>query len=102
MPPAASSCKSSGATPARSPSAAYSPDGSTIVTASADGTARIWNAATGEELQQLTGHTGGVNAAAYSPDGKTIVTAGADGTARMWDAATGAELQPAHGPHRRG
>ena len=39
-------------------SAAYSPDGQSIVTASEDQTARIWDAATGEELRQLTGHTG--------------------------------------------
>ena len=74
-------------------SAAYSPDSKTIVTASADQTARIWDAATGEELRQLTGHTGFVNSAAYSPDGKHIVTASWDQTARIWDAATGKELR---------
>ncbi len=73
-------------------SAAYSPDGKSIVTASADQTGRIWDAATGQELLQLTGHSGPVLSAAYSPDGKTIVTASWDQTARIWDAANGQEL----------
>ena len=40
-------------------SAAYSPDGKHIVTASDDQTARIWDAATGQEVRQLSGHTDG-------------------------------------------
>ena len=51
-------------------SAAYSPDGTQIVTASDDQTARIWDAATGQEVRTLSGHTDRVNSAAYSPDGK--------------------------------
>ncbi|WP_437579926.1 nSTAND1 domain-containing NTPase [Sorangium sp. So ce887] len=64
----------------------YSPDGSRIVTASDDGTARVWNAdGTGEPLI-LRGHQNGVRSAAFSPDGKRIVTASHDGTARVWNA----------------
>jgi WD40 repeat protein/serine/threonine protein kinase len=73
-------------------SAAYSPDGSRIVTASHDKTARIWEARTGAELAVLSGHAGPVSHAAYSPDGTRIATASADKTARIWDARTGAEL----------
>jgi WD40 repeat protein len=40
----------------RGNSAASSPDGRRIVTASEDGTARIWNAATGKEIVALRGH----------------------------------------------
>ncbi|MDR3232099.1 MAG: hypothetical protein LBT46_00250, partial [Planctomycetaceae bacterium] len=56
-------------------SAAFSPDGTKIVTASEDNTARIWDAATGKELQKLEGHTHYVWSAVFSPDGKRIVTA---------------------------
>ena len=54
-------------------SAAFSPDGSRIVTASADNTARIWDAATAKEIAVLRGYR--VNSAAFSPDGSRIVTA---------------------------
>jgi WD40 repeat protein len=67
-------------------SVALSPDGRFVVTASADGTARVWDAATGASRGELRGHTGSVNSAAFSPDGKLIVTAGSDATVRLWDA----------------
>jgi len=70
-------------------SAAFSPDGRYIVTASSDKTARIWDAATGREIMSLKGHTDGIKSAAFSPDGRYIVTASSDKTARIWDAATG-------------
>jgi WD40 repeat protein/serine/threonine protein kinase len=73
-------------------SAAYSPDGTRIVTASADKSARIWDASTGAQLGQLTGHGSSVYAAAYSPDGSRIVTASDDKTARIWDARLGKQL----------
>ena len=72
-------------------SAAFSSDGKRIVTASADNTARIWDAVTGEQIDEpLTGHASGdVYSAAFSLDGKRIVTASDDMTARLWDAETG-------------
>ena len=73
-------------------SAAYSPDGSRIVTASADNTARVWDAASGKEVVALRGHEGPVRSATYSPDGLRIVTASSDKTARVWDAASGREI----------
>jgi eukaryotic-like serine/threonine-protein kinase len=72
--------------------AAYSPDGTRIVTASRDHTARIWDAQTGAQLTVLSGHTDIVYCVAYSPDGTRVVTASRDHTARIWDAQTGAQL----------
>jgi WD40 repeat protein len=65
-------------------SAAFSPDGKWVVTASLDNTARVWEAATGRELAVLRGHEGRVTSAAFSPDGRYIVTASADGTAHIY------------------
>jgi WD40 repeat protein len=65
-------------------SVAYSPDGSLIVTASSDRTARVWDAGTGASVAELRGHTKEVNSAAFSPDGKLIITAGNDATVRIW------------------
>jgi WD40 repeat protein len=72
-------------------SVAYSPDGTHILTGSADRSARIWDATTGQPLHHLN-HTGRVLSVAYSPDGTHILT-GTDGSARIWDATTG---QPLH------
>ena len=72
--------------------AAFSPDGRRIVTASHDGTARVWDSSIGGELAVLKGHRGSVYSASFSPDGKTIVTASEDATARVWDSADGREL----------
>ncbi len=72
--------------------AAYSPDGTRIVTASSDKTARVWDARTGAQLAVLSGHGDRVYSAAYSPDGTRIVTASIDKTARVWDVRTGAQL----------
>jgi hypothetical protein len=67
-------------------SALFSGDGRRVVTASADHTARVWDADTGEELAALRGHTGGVRSASFSvltgrfsDDGTRVLTAGRDG-----------------------
>jgi WD40 repeat protein len=63
--------------------AAFSPDGKRIVTASSDKTARLWDA-DGKPIGELQGHTDAVYSAAFSPDGKRIVNASEDNTARLW------------------
>ncbi len=73
-------------------SAAFSPDGSRIVTASTDRTARIWDAASGKEIAVLRGHEDTVISAAFSPDGLRIATASQDMTARIWGAGSAKEI----------
>jgi WD40 repeat protein len=63
--------------------ALFSPDGRRVVTASADGIARVWST-DGKSLAVLAGHTEALQTAAFSHDGQHIVTASADGTARLW------------------
>jgi WD40 repeat protein len=74
--------------------ATYSPDYRRIVTASADRTARIWDAASGQPLGQPMLHTKDVWSAAFSPDGRYVVTASEDGTGRVWDGMTGDPVSP--------
>ena len=78
-------------------SASFSPDGSRIVSASSDKTVRIWDVATGAQLNVLMGHTSTVYSAFFSLDGSRIVSASEDNTIRIWDASTGAQLKVLEG-----
>ena len=69
-------------------SAAFSPEGTRIVTVSDDNTARVWDAVTGKTVAVLGGHEGEVRSAAFSPDGSRILSV-SDNAAFVWDAATG-------------
>ena len=55
-------------------SVAFSPDGSTLASGSADNTVRLWDVQTGEQLRTLEGHTDGVTSVAFSPDGSTLAS----------------------------
>ncbi len=64
--------------------AAFSPDGSEVVTASADGTDRIWKPATGKLIQVLRSDHGEQQSAGFSPDGRYVVTGAQDGYVQIW------------------
>jgi dipeptidyl aminopeptidase/acylaminoacyl peptidase len=66
-------------------SAAFSPDGTRVVTASEDRTARVWDAVAGKPLTSPLKHQAEVVSAAFSPDGTRVVTASFDKTAQVWD-----------------
>jgi WD40 repeat protein/DNA-binding SARP family transcriptional activator len=52
----------------------------------------VWDAATGERVATLSGHTGAVRTAAFSPDGSRLASTGNDGTVRIWDPRTGEQM----------
>ena len=68
----------------------WSPLDDRFITTGFDGTARIWDATSGEALLTFDGHGGkAVTGADWSPDGKRIVTSCEDGDALIWDPTTG-------------
>ena len=73
-------------------SVSWSPDGKRLATASRDGTAKVWDAASAKVLLILKGHASGIWAIAWSPEGKRVATASVDGTAIVWDALSGRQL----------
>lgn len=68
---------------------AFSPDGTTAISASGDGTLILWDVTTGDTTRTLANHTGGVNTVAFGPDGTTAISGSDDGTLTLWDIATG-------------
>jgi WD40 repeat protein len=67
----------------------FSPDGRLVLTASLDGTARLWSARTGRPRAVLKGHDDIVFSARFDARGKNVLTAGKDGTARLWSVPDG-------------
>ena len=76
-------------------SAVFSKDDSKILTASDDGTARLYHATTGKELIPTIRHRDEILTAVFSQDESKVLTSSFDGTARLFDAATGEEIIPA-------
>ncbi|HEY4932817.1 MAG TPA: hypothetical protein VII23_14705 [Terriglobales bacterium] len=70
-------------------SAAFSPDGKMLASASADHTVRLWDVASHQQIgEPLAGHTDVVNDVAFSTDGKTLASGSSDKTVRLWNVAS--------------
>ncbi len=70
-------------------SVAFSPDGTKVLTGSANNAVKLWDAGTGMETTAFVGHTADVTSVAFSPDGKRLLSGSGDCTARLWNANTG-------------
>ena len=73
-------------------SAEFSPDDRFILTRTADGKVRLWDATSKTVVKQI-GEDAEINRARFSPDGKLIVTAEKSGLVRVWEAGTGTFLR---------
>ena len=66
-----------------------SADGRWVVSASYDGTLKIWDRESGEMVHSLQGHTNWVRGCTMSADGRWVVSASDDETLKIWDRESG-------------
>jgi len=64
-----------------------------------DKTIKLWDVASGREVQTLSGHAGDVKSVAFAPDGRTLASGSDDKTIKLWDVASGREVRTLSG-HR--
>lgn len=76
---------------------AFSPEGSKILSGSADQELCLWELTSGEPIRSMAGHQGAVTSVAFSPDGRCALSGGIDKTVRLWDVATGEPRQTFEG-----
>jgi WD40 repeat protein len=68
-------------------SVAFSPDGTHVLSGSADEAMKLWDAATGTLIRTFQGHSGPVTSVAFSHDGARVLSAGRE--IKLWDTMTG-------------
>ena len=82
---------------------AFNKAGTYLVSASLDGTIRVWNPRTGDQKFQVRGHLfegkpRPVKAIAFNPNGSMLASGGMDGFVRLWDVKTAQQVgQLQHG-----
>ena len=67
----------------------FSPvDPTLLATGSEDGTVKLWDLVTQQDIATLEGHTAQVNSMSFSSDGSTLAIGAQDGTVKLWDVET--------------
>ena len=66
----------------------WSPDCDYLLTASSDGTARLWDVRSEFQFGNTMRHKGSIRHAEFNRNGRLIATASSDNTVRIWDSAT--------------
>lgn len=70
-----------------------SPDGKLIATGGNDNIVRVWNAESGEQVHELTGHGSHIYSVMFHPGGEWLLSGELKGVIRQWDLASGKEMR---------
>jgi hypothetical protein len=68
--------------------AVFSPDSRTVISGSEDGTAQLWDVASGKRIGQALHAGGQLIHVAFSANGKSVLTSSEGNTARLWNTTT--------------
>jgi len=72
----------------------FSSDGKQIISGgNINNSLKLWDAATGKQIQTFAGDTDVIYATAFSPDGGYGLSGSANNTIKLWDVATGKEIK---------
>ncbi|HYV38866.1 MAG TPA: PQQ-binding-like beta-propeller repeat protein [Gemmataceae bacterium] len=71
------------------PPVSFSPDGTLLAVANADGTIRLWSALVDKEIRRFAGSGESVVALSFAPSGKVLASASYEGQIQLWELATG-------------
>ncbi|MFX1507055.1 MAG: hypothetical protein ACFFDC_13250 [Promethearchaeota archaeon] len=75
-------------------SVVFSPDERIVASGSINGSIKLWDVITGDELPlDITGHRKTVNSLAFSPDGTILASGSGDSHIYLWDVSTGRLIQ---------
>ena len=77
--------------------AAFSPDGKHIVSVDWGATIIIWDAASGNEVMNLTRQNHYIQSVSFSSDGKLLASGSRDNTIKIWDTMTGSLVKTLRG-----
>jgi len=78
-------------------SIAFHPNGRILASGSHDGTVRLWDVTSGQEMQWPLQGTAPVYSVAFSPDGRTLAWGSGDGTVQLRDVSAAPVLSKAEG-----
>src|SRR5262249_40151360 len=71
---------------------AFSPNGERLASGGTDdGTLKVWDAHTAQDLLTLKGHKARISDVVFRSDGRRLATASEDKTVKVWDAQIGVE-----------